>query len=418
MTDSIDVAIVGAGPAGIAAAVALRRRGVRKVVIFEREAQPGGVPRHCGHPPFGMREFGRILTGPAYARRLTELARQMQVDIRTGVSVVALSPGARLDLVSSAGLARVDAHRVILATGVRETPRSARLISGDRPLGVLNTGALQAYVYLHGLAPFKRPVIVGSELVALSALLTCRHAGIRPVAMLEEDSRPNARRPFTLLPGLMGVPLHTRTQLAAIHGGQRVEAVSLRHANGSERELACDGVLLTGRFVPEASLAHASHLQVDLGTSGPRVDQFGRCSDAAFFAAGNLLRPVETAGWSFREGQRIGQAVADDLEGRLPPAADHLELVCGEGIRYVMPQRLALPAPSIGLPELQLRVSRQTRGELILSARDRVLARQRIHSQPDRRILLSLRGLTLPDDAGMLTLALSDSPPPSEPYSP
>lgn len=410
----IDVLLVGGGPAGIAAAVALRRQGLRRVVVLEREDAAGGVPRHCGHPPFGLREWGRVCTGPAHARRLVEWAQAEGVEIRLRSTVLALQPGAVLDTVSSAGRERLQARRVILATGARETPRSARLVPGDRPPGVMNTGALQAWVYLQGLAPFQRPLIVGTELVAISALLTCRKAAIEPVAMIEAARRPITRWPFALLPRWQGIAVHYGCELLEIRGGRRVESVLLQHADGRRSELACDGVLFTGGFVPEAALLRASHLLLDAATGGPQVDQFGRCSDPGFFAAGNLLRPIETAGWSFREGQRIGRAVADDLAGRLPAGEDQLAVVCAEGIRYAMPQRISLPLDGVlrpGLPELQLRVERETRGWLSVSALGRTLWRQRLHSLPERRILIPLRSLALPVGAGALTIALSDRKP-------
>ena len=200
---------------------------------------------------------------------------------------------------------------------MRESSRHARLISGDRPLGVVTTGTLQAMVHLHHLAPFSRPVVVGTELVSLSALLTCRKAHIRPVAMIESAPRPTARMPLLLYPRLLGIPVHYATDLVEIRGRSRVESVAVMSSAG-RATIACDGVLLTGSFVPEAALVRGSHLQLDPGSGGPTVDQFGRCSDPAWYAAGNLLRPVETAGWSFAEGQRIGSAVADDLAGLLP----------------------------------------------------------------------------------------------------
>jgi NADPH-dependent 2,4-dienoyl-CoA reductase/sulfur reductase-like enzyme len=395
MTDTFDtdVAIVGGGPAGIAAALALRQRGVARVIILEREGEAGGVPRHCGHPPFGMREFGRILSGPAYAARLQLEAVRAGIEIRTNTSVTALHPGGQLSLTTPDGMSELAASRVILATGVREMPRSARLIAGDRPLGVLNTGTLQHAIYIEQLKPFRRPLIVGTELVSLSAVLTCRKAGIRPVAMVEAASRPTARWPMALFPRLLGIPMHYGAEVVDIRGRSRVEAVTLRLADGAMRDIACDGVLLTGRFVPEAALARLSHLDVDTGSGGPSIDQFGRCSDPAFFAAGNLLRPVETAGWSYREGRRIGGIVADDLAGRLAPAARTIQIARGEGLKLVVPQRIALPSAEPSLGSVQLRASAAGTG--VLSVRDGavVLWEKRLSILPERRILVPLSAL-------------------------
>ncbi|WP_029074985.1 FAD-dependent oxidoreductase [Kaistia adipata] len=388
-----DVAIVGGGPAGIAAALALRHRGVARVTVLERESEAGGVPRHCGHPPFGLREFGRILSGPAYAARLRLEAVRAGVEIRTRTSVTALGPSGRLALTTPDGTAALAAGRVILATGVREMPRSARLITGDRPVGVLSTGTLQHAIYIERQKPFRRPLIVGTELVSLSAVLTCWKAGIRPVAVVEAASRPTARWPMALFPRLLGIPMHYGAELVDIRGRSRVEAATLRLADGTTRDVDCDGILLTGRFVPESALVRLSHLDVDMGSGGPSIDQFGRCSDPAYFAAGNLLRPVETAGWSFREGKRIGGIVADDLDGRLAPAERTIQIARGEGLKLAVPQRIALPSAEPSLGWIQLRAA--TGGTGVLSIRDgsAILWEKRLSILPERRILVPLAAL-------------------------
>ncbi len=388
-----DVAIVGGGPAGIAAALELRRRGVERVTILEREDTLGGVPRHCGHPPFGMREFRRILTGPAYAQRLREAALQAGIDCRPSTTVVAIRPSATLDIATQEGCSQVRAKRVVLATGIRESSRAARFIPGDRPLGVITTGTLQHAVHVEHLAPFRRPVIVGTELVSLSSVLTCRHAGMRPVAVIEKNMRPTARRPLGLFPRLMGIPMHYGAEIVDIRGSGRVETVTVKHGDGTLRELACDGVLLTGRFVPEAALVRAGHLVVDRGSGGPCVDQFGRCSDPTYYAAGNLLRPVETAGWCFREGARIGGIVADDLAGRLAVADRTVPIALGNGVKLVVPQRMALPQKDGFDGHLQLRVDKGVTGVLSMRANGKVLWRKRASFLPERRILIPVAAL-------------------------
>jgi NADPH-dependent 2,4-dienoyl-CoA reductase/sulfur reductase-like enzyme len=396
----IDVAIIGGGPAGIAAALQLKRRGVARVAILEREETLGGVPRHCGHPPFGMHEFGRVLTGPAYARRLAAAAEAAGVEILLRHSVVALRPGGVLDVATPEGLLEARASRVLLATGAREAPRSARLLGGDRPLGVLNTGALQAHVHLQGTTPFRRPVVVGTELVSLSSLATCRGHGIRPVAVLEGGKRGVARWPLGLFPRLLRIPVHYGAEIAEICGAAHVESVRLRDG----REIACDGVLLTGRFVPEASLARMGHLAMDAGSGGPVTDQYGRCSDGAYFAAGNVLRAIETAGWSFREGAAIADYIADDLEGGLPYAEGAVEVLCGEGLKYALPQALARVTKLRGV--MQLRVAAPMRGQLRVRAGESVLLRRRLAVLPERRVLVDLEHIRLPQGVSQIVVEL------------
>jgi thioredoxin reductase len=396
MTDlagtSIDVAIIGGGPAGLAAATALKQAGVNRVVVLEREPEAGGIPRHCGHPPFGLREFKRVLTGPAYAAKLVKRAQKHGVEIHTGVTVVEARPNGALLIATHDNVQEISATRVIYATGVRETPRSARLISGVRARGVINTGALQSMIYLKNRRPFKNPVIIGSELVAFSAIMTCRHAGMKPIAMIEERNRATARWPTSLFPRMTGVKLMLGTRLTEIHGQNSVSHVSIQNAIGTTSKIACDGVILCGQFTPECTLARTGHLLVDPATNGPVVDQWGRCSDPSYFATGNLLRPVETAGWSWNEGRQTGLWVAQDLAGNLagnlPDPTPVLSLHVSGPLKYVMPQQITRAPGTPGMKNLQLRVSRSVKGTLLARSGDAIIMRRKITLLPERRLLI------------------------------
>ncbi|WP_211195406.1 NAD(P)/FAD-dependent oxidoreductase [Tabrizicola sp. YIM 78059] len=345
-----EVIIIGAGPAGLSAAMRLARGGVRTLVL-DREPEPGGIPRHCAHSPYGFREFHRPMFGPAYARRLAAEALAAGAEIRTLTTVTALHPGGRIEITSPEGSETLTAPAVLLATGVRETSRAARLIGGEKQAGVLNTGALQGIVHLNHQRPFRRPVILGTELVAFSALLTCREAGIKPVAMLEPGPRITARAPAGWLPWALGVPLRLKTRITQILGRSRVERILVDTPDGPD-EIETDGVIITGGFRPDAPLVRASHMELDPASGGPVVDPWGRLTDPAYFAAGNLLRGVETAGWCWAEGQHVAGAIHAALKGQLPPprrCPPAHRLGCGE-TRPAAGDRRGRPRPAATAP--------------------------------------------------------------------
>jgi NADPH-dependent 2,4-dienoyl-CoA reductase/sulfur reductase-like enzyme len=388
-----DVIILGAGPAGLAAAAELARHKVGKVTVLDREQSAGGIPRHCGHLGFGWNEFRRLMTGPGYARHLAETARG--AELKLGVTALRLEPGGVLQTASAEGVHTWKGRAVLLAMGARETPRSARLVSGARPWGVMNTGALQQFVYVHGKRPFERPVIIGSELVAFSTLMTLRHVKVRPAAMIEAGPRITARRPGDWIARLVfGVPVLLNTTLLRILGNERVEGVEIDRGNGPER-LDCDGVVFTGKFRPENALLSGSHLTIDPGTKGPAIDQFWRCSDPAYFAAGNLLRGIETAGQCWREGSAAGRIIAATLLGKLAPAQTGVPVHAIGALSYVYPQRLVAADPID--PELLFfgRVREATSGDLVVRGDGTIISLRKVNALPERRIPWSVSPKTL-----------------------
>ena len=403
-----DVAIVGAGPTGLAAATRLKHLGVRHVVVLDREDSAGGIPRHCGHPPFGMREYRRILRGPAYADRLRQSADAAGVEIWTQSTVTAIEHGPLLHLSTPEGLIHVEAKRVLLATGVRETPRSARLVSGMRPAGVVTTGALQSMVYLKSRVPFHRPVIVGTELVSFSALLTCRHAEIRPVAMLESRSRPTAWRLCTWLPRLQGVRVFMNTELIKILGSQTFDSVVIKQASKPEEVLECDGIIFSGKFVSESTLVRMSHLDVDLASGGPITDQYGRCSDSRYFAAGNMLHPADSSRRCWQEGIAVADEIAHSLAGDLPEPDKALTIQStGSAIRYFVPNRL-VPGNQTTV-SLQVRFAVQARGLLKLRDEYKLITSKYVRALPEKRVILRIPQQLLSSTKGALKLDFEPS---------
>ena len=393
----VDVLVVGGGPAGLAAAAALRQAGGWRVLVAEREPEAGGVPRHADHPGFGLRDLRRVYRGPQYARVLREQAARLGAEVSEATTVTGGGlEGDRwvLDLTAPAGRSQVAARALLLATGCRERPRAARLVPGTRPLGVLTTGALQQLVHLHGQPPGRSAVIVGAEHVSFAALLTLSRAGAGAVAMTTEEPAHQSFTAFRAAALLYWrVPVLTRTRVSAILGHPRVEAVELTHLEtGATRRLACDMVVFTGDWVPDHELARRLGLAMDPGTRGPLVDQCLRASVPGAFAAGNLLHGAEAADVAVLSGRHAAAAVHAYLSQPGPwPFARGIPVTCKPPLRWVTP---GLLVPGDGPPpqgELVLRAAEHRR-----DARLRVRQGGRLLWRSSPRALVPGRSIRVP----------------------
>ncbi|MFC4120395.1 NAD(P)/FAD-dependent oxidoreductase [Nonomuraea zeae] len=351
MTERVRVAVIGGGPAGLTAAAALAPQVDGDVLVLEREQETGGIPRHSDHPGYGLRDLRRFMSGPEYARRLTRAAREAGARLETEAMVTGWSGERTLEVTSPRGRRLVQADAVVLATGARERPRSARLIAGDRPDGVYTTGQLQNLVHLQHREVGRRAVVVGAELVSWSAVLTLHEAGCRTVLMTSEYAKPEAYTAFRV-PGRLafGVLVRARTRLVAVHGKGRVTSVDIEDLDtGERRRVPCDTVITTGDWIPDHELARTGGLDMDRATLGPRVDTSLATSLPGVFAAGNLLHPVDTADVAALDGRHVAAAVLGHLAGAPAPAGG-VPLVAQAPLRWVAPQivRPGGPPPSRG----------------------------------------------------------------------
>jgi thioredoxin reductase len=347
--DTADVLVIGSGPAGLTTATRLRRLGVDEVVVLEREGDVGGIPRHSAHPSFGLRDYGRPMTGPRYVAALVRGAERESVVIRTGTTVTGLGYTGKpyLTTQSAEGQTRWEADAIVLATGCRERPRSARLIPGTRAPGVFTTGELQQFTYLRGVKVGSRAVVVGAEHVSFSAVMTLRDAGIDCVAVITPFSAHQSYSPLRLWATRFGrVPLLTGHRLVGIEGRRRVDGVVVEGPDG-RRGIDCDTVILTGEWVAEGSLALAAGLRADKRNGGrPSATAGGTTSLPGIYAAGSVVKPGESAASATRSGRTVAEAVANQLSR--PPGLDTtpgLSMEWESPIRWVSPQRASSRRP-------------------------------------------------------------------------
>ena len=306
-----DVLIVGAGPAGLSAAVELRRLGVGRVLVADREAEPGGVPRHSWHTGYGLRDLRRVLTGPGYARALSAAAAGAGAEIRTGATVTELS-GTTATITSPRGVETVQASAVLLATGCRERPRAARLVPGDRPSGVMTTSELQQRVYLAGERMSGQALVVGAEHVSFSAALTLGHAGARVIALVTEHERQQSYAAFRAAAAVRWrIPVWTSTLVRRVAGADgRLCGVELAGTrDGNARFVPCETLVFSADWIPDHALARAARLTIDPGTRGPAVDTALATSADGVFAAGNLVHAAETADVAALSGRHAARTI-------------------------------------------------------------------------------------------------------------
>lgn len=397
----VDVIIIGSGPSGLASAARLKRLGVERVLVIERQDQLGGIPLQCDHTGFGIRHLKRLLTGPEYSRRLVQSALSAGVQCLTSTTVFDLDPVKKeVTCVSERGHETYRAQAILIATGCRESTRSARLIPGYRGKGILSTAEAQQYIHYMDALPGQRVVILGSEDVGLSAVYMFGKTKARVVGVIEEQPHLVSRWLFslvTLVP--QRVPLFTSHTVKQIFGTRRVEGIEIIAINaagswivGTEKTITCDTVIVAGMFVPESALAQDSGIMIDDHTQGPVVDQCLQTETPGIFASGNVLRGVETGDIAAMEGEWAADSIHKYLQDPSAFAGRRVIIAPGNQVKWTMPQRFLPDAPPPPRFLATLRVSERIlhaqitcgrNGDIWQSGRFRAL-------KPERRIRLNL----------------------------
>jgi thioredoxin reductase len=416
---SAGVVVVGAGPAGLSAAAELRRLGAGPVLVADREPAPGGVPRHSWHTGYGLRDLRRVMTGPAYARALVSAALAAGAELRAGATATGWTTGPdgthAVTLTSPAGRDTVAAAAVLLATGCRERPRTARLVPGDRPAGVMTTCELQQRVYLGAERLAGRALVVGAEHVSFSAAVTLAHAGADVVALVTGHERQQSYAAFRFGAAVRWrVPVWTSSAVRRIAGRGRLEGVEVADLRtGATRFVPCEFVVFTGDWIPDHELARLAGLAMDPGTRGPVVDTTLATSLAGVFAAGNLVHAAETADIAALSGRHaarhiaafLGAAGAAGKEGAAGRSAAargaRLAVLVEPPLRWISPNAIESAAfPPLG--RFVLRSAAFRRGARLEVRQDgRLLARSRpARLIPERPVHLGAGWLTQVDPAG------------------
>ena len=136
-----DIAIIGAGPAGLAAAAAAYDAGARSIIIIEREDAPGGILNQCIHAGFGLHTFNEELTGPEYAARFIARVKERNIAMLLSTMVLGIARDKTITAMNrTQGVFTIRPKAIVLCMGCRERSRGALNIPGFRPAGIYSAG--------------------------------------------------------------------------------------------------------------------------------------------------------------------------------------------------------------------------------------------------------------------------------------
>lgn len=361
----VDVLVVGGGPAGLAAAIAAREDGIDNLLVLEREHTPGGILRQCIHNGFGLHRFKEELTGPEYAQRDIDRARELKIPIQCDTTVLSVEDNHRVTCVSAEhGLQVFEAGAIVLAMGCRERPRGALGTPGTRCAGIYSAGTAQKFVNLEGFMPGKRVVILGSGDIGLIMARRMTLQGAKVLACVElMPYSSGLNRNIVQCLNDYDIPLYLSHTVIDIQGKERLTGVTVAEVDakrqpipGTEIHFDCDTLLLSVGLIPENELSVGAGVEISPLTSGATVDNQLQTSVPGIFACGNVLHVHDLVDHVSNESFKAGHAAAAyarDQKNTAPVA----QVKDGDGVRGVVPQRVHLSGEASQSVDLMFRPS-------------------------------------------------------------
>lgn len=393
--------IVGGGPAGLAAALRLREKGISDLVILEREHHLGGILRQCIHDGFGLTRFGESLSGPEYAQRFVEQVTAAGIPVITDCTVLDITRERHITAVSrTQGMLELDADAVLLAMGCRERTRGALAIPGQRPAGVITAGVAQNYINLQNIMVGNEVVILGSGDIGLIMARRLTLEGAKVLGVYEvQPYASGLPRNIEQCLNDYGIPLHLSHTVVDILGEERLTGVVVAQVDerfrplpGTEQTIPCDTLILSVGLIPENELSLAAQVELDPRTRGAWVDEHGQTTVPGIFSAGNVLHVHDLVDFVSLEAEKMADSAAEYITtGTLPPCP--LSVRSDGEVGHVVPQKISGSRDFT----LSLRVKRpRTNARLLIRQGDRmVLQRQMRKVLPAEMIQLPIKASQL-----------------------
>lgn len=345
-----DVIIIGGGPAGLAAAVELYKKGIRDILILEREKHMGGILRQCIHDGFGLTRFQTTLSGPEYAQRFIDQVVEKEIPYMTNTTVLEVTKDKVVTAASREGLVQyqAQAQAVILTMGCRERTRGALGIPGERPTGVFTAGVAQAYMNLYNRMPAKEVVILGSGDIGMIMARRLTLEGAHVQAVFEIQPIPSGLpRNIEQCLNDYNIPLYLSHTVTEIHGDSRLTGVTVAQVDehfkpvpGTEKEYQCDTLILSVGLIPENELSIDAGVTLDNRTRGAVVDEHFQTNIDGIFAAGNVLHVHDLVDFVSMEAEKLADSAAEYIKNKALEDCS-IEITTDGNIGHTIPQKIS-----------------------------------------------------------------------------
>lgn len=410
-----DIVVIGGGPAGLAAAIEAKKKGVSSILVIERDRELGGILQQCIHNGFGLHVFKEELTGPEYAERFIEELKAQGIDYMLDTMVLSVTEAKTITAMNSQhGLMEIQAKAIVMAMGCRERTRGAIGIPGTRPAGVFSAGTAQRYLNMEGYMVGKRVVILGSGDIGLimARRMTLEGAKVLAVAEVMPFSGGLMRNIVQCLDDF-DIPLLLSHTVTEIKGRDRVEGVVISQVDENRKPIAgteiaydCDTLLLSVGLIPENELSKEAGILIDPSTNGPIVNEAMETSVSGIFACGNVVHVHDLVDFVTAESRRAGSYAAQYVRGTLADTKEKLKTLPGTGITYIVPQKIR-PENLEGKVSLFMRVNQTfSNVSLVVRAGDQVVREfKKKHLAPGEMESIDLDKAML-EDMGVETLTV------------
>ncbi len=343
----VDVAIIGGGSAGLAAAIVVKKAEL-DVLILERDKELGGITLQCIHNGFGLHEFEEELTGPEYVQRFINQAKDLTIPYKLDTMVIEITPDKIIYAVNKKeGLIEIKAKAIILAMGCRERTRGAINIPGFRPAGIYTAGQAQRFVNIEGYLPGRTYVILGSGDIGMimARRLTWEGCQVKAVVEIQPYVSGLIRNEVQCLEDY-GIPLITSYTVTKIHGKERVQGITISKVDrnfdrviGSDKFIECDTLLLSVGLIPENELTREAGAEIS-HMGGPVVDNNLETTIEGIFACGNVLQVHDLVDLVTAEAKRAGLNAIEYVKERYVKKIkekDQIKCIPGENVNYIKP---------------------------------------------------------------------------------